>query len=52
MKIDPGWRPLGQDRTQNSNAGRTVQPKAFADVMQHQDSEANPRGAAAEAAGH
>ena len=37
MKIDPGWRPLGQDRAQSSNAGRMVQPKAFADVMQHQD---------------
>ncbi|QJC50167.1 YaaR family protein [Paenibacillus albicereus] len=37
MKIDPGYRPLGQDRVSGSGSGRAVQPKSFADVMQQQN---------------
>ncbi|MGU3474031.1 YaaR family protein [Paenibacillus sp. D51F] len=37
MKIDPGWRPLGQDRARDSAAGKPVQSKSFADAMRYQD---------------
>jgi uncharacterized protein YaaR (DUF327 family) len=37
MKIDPGWRPLGQDRARDNAAGRPVQSKSFADAMRYQD---------------
>lgn len=33
MKINPGYRPLGQDRTRPDPMARPVQPKGFADVM-------------------
>jgi uncharacterized protein YaaR (DUF327 family) len=37
MKINPGWRPLGQDRTRSDLGSRPIQPKNFTDIMQHQD---------------
>lgn len=37
MKINPGWRPLGQDRTRPDLGTKPVAPKNFADVMNFQD---------------
>lgn len=37
MKINPGWRPLGQDRTRTELGTKPLQPKNFSDIMQHQD---------------
>jgi uncharacterized protein YaaR (DUF327 family) len=37
MKINPGWRPLGQDRTRTDQGSKQVQQRNFADIMQHQD---------------
>ncbi|MCM3750019.1 YaaR family protein [Paenibacillus pasadenensis] len=37
MKIDPGYRPVGQDRLRDNGAGRPVQAKSFADVMHQQN---------------
>ncbi|BBH23370.1 hypothetical protein Back11_47150 [Paenibacillus baekrokdamisoli] len=37
MKINPGWRPLGQDRTRTDIGSKQVQQRNFADVMHHQD---------------
>ncbi|MCQ6563748.1 YaaR family protein [Paenibacillus mendelii] len=37
MKINPGWRPLGQDRTRTELGNKPLQPKNFSDIMQHQD---------------
>ncbi|GBF78357.1 hypothetical protein PA598K_06988 [Paenibacillus sp. 598K] len=37
MKINPGFRPLGQDRTRADLGPRPVEAKSFADVMGQQD---------------
>lgn len=37
MKINPGWRPLGQDRARTDHGTKPVQMRNFADVMSHQD---------------
>ncbi|MBW7477370.1 YaaR family protein [Paenibacillus oenotherae] len=37
MKINPGWRPLGQDRARADIGAKPVQARNFADVMSHQD---------------
>ncbi|MFC5648870.1 YaaR family protein [Paenibacillus solisilvae] len=37
MKINPGWRPLGQDRTRTDLGSKQVQQRNFADIMQQQD---------------
>jgi len=37
MKINPGYRPFGQDRTRPDPMARPVQPKGFADVMTGQE---------------
>ncbi|SEP06737.1 YaaR family protein [Paenibacillus sp. OV219] len=37
MKINPGWRPLGQDRTRPDLGAKPIAPKNFADVMNVQD---------------
>ncbi|CAH1222753.1 hypothetical protein PAECIP111893_04897 [Paenibacillus plantiphilus] len=37
MKINPGWRPLGQDRARTDHGAKPVQMRNFADVMSHQD---------------
>ncbi|OXM14527.1 YaaR family protein [Paenibacillus herberti] len=37
MKIDPGYRPVGQDRLRDNTAGRPVQAKSFADAMLQQN---------------
>jgi len=39
MRVDQGWRPLGQNRTANDSATRPVQPASFADVMIQRDAE-------------
>ncbi|MFF2484414.1 YaaR family protein [Paenibacillus sp. NPDC058071] len=39
MKIDPGYRPLGQNRASNDMAARPVQMKSFADAMIQQDAQ-------------
>lgn len=39
MRVDHGWRPLGQNRTTNDSAVKPVQPVNFADVMIQQDAE-------------
>lgn len=39
MKIDQGFRPLGQNRTNNDTSSKQVQPKNFADVMVQQDAD-------------
>lgn len=39
MKIDPGFRALGQERARSDGGGRTAAPKAFADVMQRHQQE-------------
>ncbi|QHW32176.1 YaaR family protein [Paenibacillus rhizovicinus] len=37
MKINPGWRPLGTDRSRPDAGARPVTIKNFADVMNVQD---------------
>ncbi|MBW7455181.1 YaaR family protein [Paenibacillus sepulcri] len=37
MKINPGYRPLGQDRSRLDLGYKPAQPKNFTDVMMHQD---------------
>ncbi|SFT28633.1 YaaR family protein [Paenibacillus sp. BC26] len=37
MKINPGWRPLGQDRARPDLGSKPIAPKNFADVMNFQD---------------
>ncbi|AJY74904.1 YaaR family protein [Paenibacillus beijingensis] len=39
MKIDPGFRTIGQERTRSDGSGRPAAPKAFADVMHQHDQE-------------
>lgn len=39
MKIDQGFRPLGQNRAGNEAASKQVQPRSFADVMVQQDAD-------------
>ncbi|MEV5030843.1 YaaR family protein [Paenibacillus sp. LPE1-1-1.1] len=39
MKIDQGFRPLGQNRANNDASTKQVQPKNFADVMIQQDAD-------------
>ncbi|MDQ0063739.1 YaaR family protein [Paenibacillus harenae] len=37
MKIDHGFRPVGQNRTNGDQASKPAQSKSFADVMVQQD---------------
>ncbi|WP_219834694.1 YaaR family protein [Paenibacillus sp. R14(2021)] len=37
MKINPGWRPLGADRSRPDTGSKPVAMKNFADVMNVQD---------------
>ncbi|MFB9324385.1 YaaR family protein [Paenibacillus aurantiacus] len=37
MKINPGMRPLGAERARTDLGSKPLQPKAFSDIMQHQD---------------
>ncbi|TYP67973.1 YaaR family protein [Paenibacillus methanolicus] len=37
MKINPGMRPLGAERARTDTGSKPLQPKAFSDIMQHQD---------------
>lgn len=37
MKINPGFRPLGQDRTRGEASARPLQAKSFADIMGGQE---------------
>lgn len=37
MKIDHGYRPIGQNRAGSDQAAKPVQSKSFADVMVQQD---------------
>ncbi|MFD0717108.1 YaaR family protein [Paenibacillus sp. GCM10027626] len=37
MKINPGWRPLGQDRARTDIGTKPVQPKSFNDIMHQQE---------------
>lgn len=39
MKIDPGFRPLGQNRSSTDTANKPVQMKSFADAMVQQDAQ-------------
>ncbi|WP_054025788.1 YaaR family protein [Bacillus sp. FJAT-28004] len=39
MKIDQGFRPLGQNRTNNEASNKQIQPRSFADVMVQQDAD-------------
>ncbi|MFX3634165.1 MAG: YaaR family protein [Candidatus Pristimantibacillus sp.] len=39
MKIDPGYRPLGQNRTNNDSAAKPIQMRSFADAMVQQDAQ-------------
>ncbi|WP_042171176.1 YaaR family protein [Paenibacillus gorillae] len=39
MKIDSGYRPLGQSRTNADTATKPVQMKSFADAMVQQDAQ-------------
>ena len=39
MRVDQGWRPLGQNRVANDSAAKTVKPASFADVMIQQDAQ-------------
>ncbi|XEC95005.1 YaaR family protein [Paenibacillus tarimensis] len=39
MKINPGWRPLSQERTRQELGNRPVQMKSFSDIMGQQDQE-------------
>ncbi|QHT58674.1 YaaR family protein [Paenibacillus lycopersici] len=37
MKINPGWRPLGADRSRPDSGARPAAVRSFADVMNVQD---------------
>ena len=37
MKINPGYRAVGSERTRMENVQRQVAPKSFADLMQEQE---------------
>lgn len=37
MRVDQGWRPLGQNRATSDTAAKPVQPTSFADVMVQRD---------------
>jgi len=39
VKIDQGFRPLGQNRTNNEASSKQIQPRSFADVMVQQDAD-------------
>lgn len=39
MKIDQGFRPLGQNRASNDVSAKQLQPRSFADVMVQQDAD-------------
>lgn len=39
MKIDQGFRPLGQNRTNNDALNKQVQSRSFADTMVQQDAD-------------
>jgi len=39
MKIDQGWRPLGQNRTSTDTSTKSVQMKSFSDVMVQQEAQ-------------
>jgi uncharacterized protein YaaR (DUF327 family) len=39
VKIDQGFRPLGQNRTNNEASNKQIQPRSFADVMVQQDAD-------------
>lgn len=39
MKIDPGYRPLGQNRTNNDSGAKPIQMRSFADAMVQQDAQ-------------
>ncbi|GGG24456.1 YaaR family protein [Paenibacillus abyssi] len=39
MKINPGWRPTGQDISRTDVGTRPVQTKNFSDIMGQQDQE-------------
>ncbi|RXZ79255.1 DUF327 family protein [Paenibacillaceae bacterium] len=39
MKINPGWRPLSQDRMRADMANRPVPTKQFSDIMGQQEME-------------
>ncbi len=39
MRVDQGWRPLGQNRAANETSVRPVQQTSFSDVMVQRDAE-------------
>ena len=39
MRVDQGWRPIGQNRANTDASSKPVQPANFADVMMQQDSQ-------------
>ncbi|MBH5320744.1 YaaR family protein [Paenibacillus sp. GSMTC-2017] len=39
MRVDQGWRPLGQNRTNTDSGAKPVQHTSFADVMVQQDAQ-------------
>ncbi|MUT67732.1 YaaR family protein [Paenibacillus sp. NEAU-GSW1] len=39
MKIDPGFRPLGQNRASTDTTNKPVQMKSFSDAMVQQDAQ-------------
>jgi len=41
VKINPGFRPLGQDMRIGDTVAKPVQQKSFADIMQQQDGQAS-----------
>lgn len=38
MKINPGYRSIGQERTRTDNIQRQAMPRSFADLMRDQES--------------
>ncbi|RJE83541.1 DUF327 family protein [Paenibacillus sp. 1011MAR3C5] len=39
MRVDQGWRPVGQNRASADSSMKPVQPASFADVMVQQDAQ-------------
>lgn len=39
MRVDQGWRPIGQNRTTADTAAKPLQPVSFSDVMVQQDAQ-------------
>lgn len=39
MRVDQGWRPVGQNRANMDSSTKPVQPANFADVMVQQDAQ-------------